>query len=142
MTPRRFSIVAAVVLAMVLLVTGICLVNGALRIGAPFPGFLVAENRTVFSIGRPGWSIEALPRAFFSQVIAVDGRPITRPGEIQAAVAAHPVGTEVQYRFRKGADIFAAGVRTQAFSAGDFFAVYGTYAIVGLGYALTGFVAA
>ena len=127
---------------MVLLVTGVCLVNGALRIGAPFPGFLVAENRTVFSIGRPGWSIEALPRAFFSQVIAVDGRPITRPEEIQAAVEAQPLGAEIEYRFRKGADIFAARLQTQAFSPGDFFAVYGTYAIVGLGFALTGFLAA
>lgn len=141
MTPRRFSIVAAIVLGLVLLATAVSLVNGALRIGQPFPGFLVAENRTVFSIGRPGWSIEALPRAFFSQVIAVDGRPITRPDEIQAAVAAHPLGTEIGYRFRKGADIFAAGVVTQTFTASDFFAVYGTYAIVGLGYALTGFVA-
>jgi signal transduction histidine kinase len=140
-TPRRFSLVAALVLVLVLLATAMTLVNGALRIGVPFPGFLVAENRTVFSIGRPGWSIEALSRAFFSQVIAVDGRPITHPDEIQAAAAAHPLGTAIAYRFRKGADIFAAGVATQTFSAGDFFAVYGTYAIVGLGYALTGFVA-
>ena len=141
MTPRRFSTIAAVVLALVVSVTAICLVNGALRIGGPFPGFLVAENRTVFSIGRPGWSIEALPRAFFSQVIAVDGRPITRPEEIQAAVAGQPLGTKIEYRFRKGADIFAARLPTQAFSAGDFFAVYGTYALVGLGFALTGFLA-
>jgi signal transduction histidine kinase len=141
-SPRRFSTLAALVLAAVVLATGVCLVNGALRIGASFPGFLVAENRTVFSIGRPGWSIEKLPRAFFSQVIAVDGRPITRAEEIQAAIAGRPPGTPVRYRFRKGAEIFAAEVAVQRFAAGDFFAVYGTYAGVGLAFALTGFWAA
>jgi hypothetical protein len=94
----------------------------------------------VLSVGRPGWSIEAVPRAFFSQVIAVDGRPITRADEIQAAIADRAPGTPVEYRFRKGADIFAAQVAVQRFTAGDFFAVYGTYAFVGLAYALTGFV--
>jgi len=141
-SPRRFATIAALVLAAVAVATGVCLVNGALRIGTAFPGFLVAENRIVFSIARPGWSIERVPRAFFSQVIAVDGRPITRAAEIQAAVARLPEGTSVEYRFRQGASIFAAPLAVQRFSAGDFLAVYGTYAGVGLAFALTGFVVA
>lgn len=141
-SPRRFSTIAALVLAAVVLATGVCLVNGALRIGTAFPGFLVAENRIVFSIARPGWSIERVPRAFFSQVIAVDGRPITRAAEIQAAIADLPDGATVEYRFRQGASIFAAPLAVQRFSAGDFLAVYGTYAGVGLAFALTGFIAA
>lgn len=129
-------------LAAVVLATGVSLVNGALRIGTAFPGFLVAENRIVFSVARPGWSIERVPRAFFSQVIAVDGRPITRAAEIQAAVAGLPDGATVEYRFRQGASIFAAPLAVQRFSGGDFLTVYGTYAGVGLAFALTGFVVA
>ena len=135
---RRSSTPALLVTAAVVLATAVCLVNGARRIGEPFPGFLVAENRTVFSIGRAGWSIERVPRAFFSQVIAVERRPITRAEEIQAAIADLPEGAEVNYRFRMGPDIFAAPVTVQRFGVGDFFAVYGTYAAVGLVFALAG----
>lgn len=132
------SLVALVLLAVVVAATAACLVSGAQRIGEPFPGFLVAENRTVLSIGRPGWSIESVPRAFFSQVIAVDGRPTTQAAEIQAAIAGLPPRTAVDYRFRKDADIFAATLEVQRFTLDDFVAVYGTYAAVGLAFALAG----
>src|SRR5262249_34060109 len=44
----------------------------------------------------------------------------------------------VNYRFRRGAEIFAAAVAVQSFTVGDFLAVYGTYALVGLVFSLTG----
>jgi two-component system sensor histidine kinase UhpB len=132
-SPWAIAVVATVVVA-----TAVCVVNGARRVGESFPGFLVAENRTVLSVGRPGWSIERVPRAFFSQVIAFDRRPITRAGEIQAAIAELPAGTPVSYRFRKGADIFGASLEVQRFTFDDFITVYGTYAAVGLVFSLAG----
>jgi signal transduction histidine kinase len=128
------------VTAVVLIATAVTLVNGALRVGAPFPGFLVAANRIVLSVGRAGWSLEKASRAVFAQVVAVDGRPVTRAEDIERHIAGLAEGTPVAYRLRKGSDVFAATVDTQRFSAADFAALYGAYALLALFFALSGLV--
>ena len=131
----------AIVTGLVVLVTMTCLANGARRVGQPFPGFLVAENRTVLSVARSGWSLEKASRTLFAQVVAVEGRPVTRAEEIQGAIASLAEGTPVAYRLRKGSDVFSATVEVQRFSLGDFVGLYGMYALVGLFFALSGLLA-
>src|SRR5574341_2221567 len=115
LTARIERSVAAVVVVLVLGIGLICLVNGAWRIGQPFPGFLVARNRIVLSVGRPGWSIETADRMLFAQIIAVGEHPIDQAGEISERIAGLPLGTPVKYRFRKHADVFAATLEVQRF---------------------------
>ncbi len=124
--------------AAVLLLTAVCAWNGARRIGVPFPGFLVAYNRTVLSVARPDWPLDQASRALFSQVVAVDGRPVESASEILAAVAALEPGIEVAYRLRKGSELFTERVPVQRFSLGDYVAIYGTYAGVGIAFSLAG----
>ena len=76
--------IARLVIAVVLAVGLLCLRNGAARIARPFPGFLVAENGIVVSVGQPDWSPQFDNRIPFSQVIGVVGAPAASAEEIQA----------------------------------------------------------
>jgi two-component system, NarL family, sensor histidine kinase UhpB len=129
---------AALTLAIVLSVGVLCLINGARRVGRSFPGFLIAENRIVLSIGRPGWSVEKAERVQFAKVIAVDGQPISDAVAIERRVSGLPPGTPVTYRFRKQADVFTATVDVQRFELSDFLTLYGVCFGAGLCFALTG----
>jgi len=133
---RRWAgtLVAAIVLAAGL----VCLVNGARRIGRPFPGFLLANNRIVLSIGRTDWSPSLDDRIPFAQVSAVVDTPIDSASAIQAHAESLPSGTPVTYRFRQGTDVFTASVLTREFTSADFLALYANYFVVGLAFSLAG----
>jgi two-component system NarL family sensor kinase len=134
-------VTAALLTAAVLLVTAVCAINGARRIAAPFPGFLVAYNRMVLSVARPGWPLENASRALFAQVVAVDGRAVDDARQVLDAASGVPVGTQVAYRLRRGADLFTEQVPTITFTAGDYVAIYGPYVLIGIVFSLTGFAA-
>ncbi len=127
-----------VVMLAVLSIGAVCLVNGARRIGRPFPGFLVSVNHIVLSIGRRGWSGEKAERIRFAKVIAIEGHPITTATDVEAYVATLPVGTPVTYRFRKQADVFTTTVEVNLFDLSDFLALYTTYFATGVCFALAG----
>lgn len=138
MSTSRPPVGAVLLTSVVLLLTAVCAWNGARRIGVPFPGFLLAYNRTVLSVARPGWPLDQASRALFSQVVALDGRPVEKASEILAAVAALEPGTEVAYRLRKGSELFTERVPVRRFSLGDYAAIYGTYVFVGIAFSLAG----
>ena len=128
-----------ILLAAVVLVIGLaCLINGARRTGHPFPGFLLAQNRIVVSIGRTDWSSQLDDRIPFSQVTGVVDTPIESASAIQAHAESLPVGTPVTYRFRNGSDVFTAPVSTREFTSADFLALYANYFLVGLAFSLAG----
>ncbi|MEW6271234.1 MAG: hypothetical protein AB1689_18285, partial [Thermodesulfobacteriota bacterium] len=141
MTRSRSLLLAALLTGAVLAVSVVCAINGARRVGAPFPGFLLAYNRTVLSVARAGWPLEQASRALFAQVVAVDGHAVDDAQDVQDAVAAVPAGTTITYRLRKGAELFTEQVPTMTFSAGDYLAVYGPYVLIGIVFSLTGFAA-
>ena len=126
------------ILILVLAIGTVCLGNGARRIGTPFPGFLVSENRIVLSIGLQRWPIEKSDRILFATVVAVDGKPVADGSDIGRYIADLPVGTSVSYRFRKQATVFRDRIDVQRFRLKDFLAVYVTYFLTGLGYAWLG----
>jgi signal transduction histidine kinase len=136
---RELHAAAPVVLAFVLGLGTVGLLNGARRIGQVFPGFLVAENLIVVSIGRTGWSFEKADRIAFAKVIAIQGRPIDSATALAAQVAGLGAGSPVTYRFRKHADVFTAVVETQRFGGADFLALYATYFLAAACFALSGF---
>jgi two-component system sensor histidine kinase UhpB len=128
----------SVVTLIVLSIGVVCLINGGRRVGVPFPGFLVAENHIVVSIGRRGWSLEKADRSLFAKIIAIEGRPIVSSTDVDAFVAQRPVGTPVAYRFRKEAEVFASVIEVQLFGLADFLALYATYFVTGACFVLIG----
>lgn len=127
------------VIAVGVLAVGLtCLVNGALRVGQPFPGFLIAHDGIVMSIGRGEWSGAVDPRIPFSQVVDIVGAPVADAGEIAAYTAGLRPGDPVTYRFRKAGEVFTAAVPVRLFTTQDFLALYGNYFLVGLTFALAG----
>ncbi|MFQ5667227.1 MAG: HAMP domain-containing protein [Candidatus Binatia bacterium] len=127
----------AVVIA-VLTIGGICVANGVSRIGQPFPGFLVLQNRIVVSIGRSHWSLSKTARILFAEIVGIENRPVADGAAIQSRAATFPVGTPVTYRLRKQADVFSEVVTIKRFTLADYLAVYGTYFAVGVCFALAG----
>ncbi len=133
---RRWAggLIAALVVALGVL----CLVNGVRRLGQPFPGFLLAHNGIVVSIGRSVWSDRLDPRIPFSQVVGVVGTTLATPADIQANAERLSSGEVVTYRFRKAAEVFDASVPVRLFSTSDFLALYANYFLVGLTFSLAG----
>jgi len=116
----------------------ICLWNGWQRVGTPFPGFLMAENRIVMSMGRSIWLGERAERILFAEVIGVNDQPVAMATEFSAALAPFRAGDSVTFRFRKNADVFNMPFELRRFDGDDFQALYGVYFVVGVCFALSG----
>ncbi len=110
----------------------VCLSNGLRRVSRPFPGFLVAQNRIVVSVARSNWPLARTARVAFSEIVAVNGRSVSDPREIDALLAAVPAGGAVAYRFRKGASVFTENMPVGRFTFADWLAIYASYCAVGL----------
>jgi signal transduction histidine kinase len=133
-TPRAPSAVrlgaAAIALAAAALATHTTVASTA-WVGRVFPGFLVLENRVVASAGGAGWSGLAVPGLAWSEVIAVEGRPVGSAAEVYAAVAALPAGTAAAYRVRRGGEAREVHVVSQRFTVRDWVVVFGAYLVNG-----------
>src|SRR5262245_49705296 len=73
--------------------------RGATWIGRPFPGFFIAENRAVPTIGRYEWTGLRAGVPFHGRLDVVDGRPITGSEELYRYTESLAVGTPVRYAF-------------------------------------------
>jgi len=113
----------------------VCLLNGSRRIGKSFPGFLLSGGRIVVSISRFAWLAEGSERILLAQLVAVEGRPVDRPEEVDAAIARLLPGTPVTYRFHKQSEVFNLQFEVRRFSLEDFVALHATYFGVGLCFA-------
>jgi signal transduction histidine kinase len=98
---------------------------------APFPGFLVMENAVIPSVSGRDWPPDH-SALFHSQVIAVDGRPVSGSADVYRPVAAQPAGTAFTYRFRKGGNIFERTLVSRQFTLDDYFEVYGILLLIGV----------
>ena len=92
-----------------------------------FPGFVLLEDRVIAAIGLPGWSSATVPDLYLTQVIGVDGRPVTEEAEIYAHAAAKPVGTPVRYRVRRGDFEREVTLATGRFAMRDWVFLFGAY---------------
>jgi signal transduction histidine kinase len=86
---------------------------------APFPGFFVMSNAVVPTVGGIDWPAD--PSALFhSQVVAVDGSPVSTGTEVYQRVAGAPVGTRFDYTFQKDGRGFHRTIASMDFSAIDY----------------------
>jgi signal transduction histidine kinase len=133
---RRAALIAGAVAAGLFLV--VC-VNSLDWIGRTFPGFFLISNRVVASIALPDAQGAETVRFFQSQVIAVDGMPVSSTAEVYARAARSAPGTELEYEFRRhDGSVFSARVATRSFTSFDWAVLFGAYLLNGLAFVGTG----
>lgn len=141
MTSRQGRIIAILGSAFVGILFLIVSLNSLRWIGTTFPGFFVMANRVVPSIALPSWQ-EGYPIRFFqSQVLAVNGRPVSSSAEVYDAVRGEPAGTPIEYTLRDPTgQLSSVVVASRSFSARDYALIFGAFLLNGLVFAITGLV--
>jgi hypothetical protein len=128
--------------AALLLAVGITAGIGAAgRLGEPFPGFLVLENRVVPSVGLSLWPATAGGEIFQHEIVSIGGRPVATADEITTIVRGMPVGTPLEVRFRRNGRELVRTIETRRFGGADFLLLYGLYALNGVALGAAGLVA-
>src|SRR5262249_4181946 len=92
-----------------------------------FPGFLVLDNRVVASISLGHWPANQVPGLFQSQVLAVDGRPVSTAAEIYRQVATQKPPAPVRYLIQRGGIRREVTIATATFTWSDWFLLFGAY---------------
>jgi len=118
-------------LVLVLVVTVLCTRDALTWVGKPFAGFLFLDNRIVVSIGRSSWRSPAIRRIEWALVTAVDGATVPDANAIHAAVARAPIGSELTYTMRRGADVFRIALPVRRFDGSDFATIFAPMLAVG-----------
>jgi signal transduction histidine kinase len=119
--------------AVVLVVAALGLASSSHWVGKPFPGFLLLGNRVVASAGLQHWPAVTDGKIFQREVVAVNKRPVGSASEIHELVSGLPAGTALTYAMRAGDSVSDVVVETRIFKPADFFLLFGTYALVGIG---------
>ncbi|MFI5399144.1 MAG: ATP-binding protein [Candidatus Binatia bacterium] len=115
--------------------------NSLRWIGTTFPGFFVMANRVVPSISLPSWEAGNCSRFFQSQVLAVDGRPVSSAQAVYDAARMAPPGTRLTYTLRKpDGEVMSAAVASRTFSGSDLAFIQGALALNGLAFAAIGLI--
>lgn len=116
-----------------LLWIGASAVAGASKwLDAPFPGFLVLENRVVASAGLSRWPAIEGGEIYQHAVVAVEGRSLEDVAQLWDAVSSVPEGTPLRYRLRKGDQVLERVIPTRRFDRVDFALLFGAYLLNGV----------
>jgi hypothetical protein len=90
-------------------------------VGEAFPGFVLLDNRVVASVGLAHWTGTTVPDLYQSEVLAVDGRPVSSTPGVYAAVREHPPGTTIRYVLERNGAKRPLDLASQVFGARDWF---------------------
>src|SRR5262245_11996512 len=101
--------------------------TSAAWVGRTFPGFPVLINRVVPSVSLARWSGSSVPDLYQSQVLAVDGTPVTSAQAIYDLVASRPPGTPFRYLLEKGGRKHEVVIPSQRFGLEDWVFIFGAY---------------
>jgi signal transduction histidine kinase len=96
---------------------------------ATFPGFLLMENAVVPSVSGLTWPQDK-GVLFHSQIVAVNGRPVSSSADVDAAVTAKPLGSVFTYTVRKGGETTTVSLSSQVFTLADYLQVYGILLLI------------
>src|SRR5262252_9439524 len=121
-----------IALVPVLAIFAVCLGDTLAWIGKPFPGFLIAENGIVVSLGRQQWTDSRNRSVPFARVLAVDGHAVSGGRDVQAYVKAVAAGQEITYTLRNGTEIFGIQQKVRLFDTRDFLLLFVPLLGVGL----------
>lgn len=136
---RRYRLALAVLLAVVALMTAVCIHASLSWIDKPFNGFLLGRNRIVAPIVEPDWSGPRAGVPYWSQLIAIDGEPADDVGAILERAAAAGEGRSLLYTFRKEGRVTTVPVEVIRFTVADYLALFANYLFNGLAFLSIGF---
>jgi len=91
----------------------------------PFSGFLLLENGVVASAGLTSWPATSEGRIFQHQLLSYDAVDYQTPDEFHAYVESLPIGTEIQYVFKRGESKIETRISTRLFTSADAFLLFG-----------------
>ncbi len=119
-----------------------CALNSLRWINRPFPGFFLWENFLVPAVGETDWTGYQAAIPFNSQLVAVDGAPVTTVADVYHLAEARPVGTTMRYTFviEPSAPEITLSVPTMRFTVTEYLMTLGTYLGVGVLLTLLGLV--
>jgi signal transduction histidine kinase len=106
-----------------------------------FPGFVVLDNRVIASVGLSHWTGSSVVDLYQSEIVAVDGAPVLRTGEMYRLVASAPPGTPHRYRLRKDGLERDVVVQSQLFTSRDWLLLFAPFLLTGAVYLACGLVA-
>ncbi|HVM97939.1 MAG TPA: ATP-binding protein, partial [Candidatus Acidoferrales bacterium] len=111
--------------------------NSLSWVDATFPGFFVLQNRIVASIALPDWPDAS--RLFQRQVVAIDGKQVASSDAIYQIVRSKPASTRFCYTLRQAdGELSEECVRSRAFSRSNYAFLFGSFALSGCTFLLTG----
>jgi signal transduction histidine kinase len=138
--PTRFR-VAAILIGLGLLGLAMhAIVLSLPWIGTTFPGFMVLDNRVVASVGLAHWTGSSEEGLKQSEIVSVDGRPVTSAQEIYDAVARRRPGTPVTYGLTRWGEDREVTVLAQRFERSDWSWFYGSFLLNGAVYLVSGLI--
>ena len=91
----------------------------------PFAGFLLLENSVVASAGLTSWPATSDGRIFQHQLLKYDGIDYATSVEFHAYVESQPIGTEIEYVFKREDSTIRTRISTRRFTATDAVMLYG-----------------
>ena len=104
-----------------------CTAQGVAWLGQPFPGFFVAENLTIPSVGRYTWSGIRAGVPFHSRVVAVEGVAVREAEDVYRAASTSAIGAPIRYTFVKDGARFERTVPTMRFARLDYLMTIGLF---------------
>jgi len=123
-----------------LAIMGACLVPAIGWIDKPFPGFLINQRMVINGMGQYHWTGTQRGLKHPDKILEADGRPVASSAELDAIVAAVPVGTSLSYTVERAGERIVVAVATMRFTIGDLLVVFGSLFLVGIVYLLIGVV--
>ena len=119
--------------------SALCVAASLDWIGKPFNGFLLGRNLVVAPIAQPSWTGPRAGIPFWSQLRAVDGRPVDSVSVVLAAAAAAGEGRMLEYTFSQGARATTLRIAVMRFRVADYLGLFANYLFNGLAFLALGF---
>jgi len=105
-----------------------------------FPGFMVLDNRVVASVGLFDWSGSGVEGLKQSQIVAVNGTPVSTAAAVYGAVAKATPGTLVTYEIERNGRRRAVAVAAERFRMRDWLILNGSFLLNGAVYLVAGLI--
>ena len=135
----RFRLILCALLFAVIAITTVCVRASLDWIGQPFNGFLMGRNRIVAPIDLPNWTGRRADVPYWSQLVSIDGEPVSSTAEAQQAARRVGSGASLLYGFSDGASTVEIAIPVMTFTVADWFGLFANYLVNGLALLAIGF---
>lgn len=103
-------------------------------IDTPFAGFMVNQRMVAASAGQYSWTGTRAGIKFPDRIVSANGHALARPSDLDAVVAATPLGEPVRYTIEREGSAIELSIPTMRFGLFDFAVNFGSLFLLGLLY--------